>query len=294
MRASFAALGVETEYGGPHSNGITHMALLGFDDGSYLELVSTLEAGVRSPIWDRQIRLDAGPTAWALRVEDVAEETARLRAVGHPVEGPVRYDRRRPDGIRPEWEMAFPGGEEARASPGVRIPFFLADRTPRSYRVRPSPGVSGTELTGVAAVVCGVRDPATSVREFRGLYGLPAPREIGDETLGSRLLGFDGAPVILASPHRTGAADRSRDATSWLARRLAAFGDLPCAFLIGSDDFAASLERFADSLAPSGPERVSDRASAPNPGSESTRWWDRPVAWLDPDTLGGHRLGIIG
>ena len=34
MRDAFASLGLVSEYGGAHSNGITHMALLGFEDGS--------------------------------------------------------------------------------------------------------------------------------------------------------------------------------------------------------------------------------------------------------------------
>ena len=45
MQAAFAGLGFTTDYGGPHSNGITHMALLGFRDGSYIELISSLEPG---------------------------------------------------------------------------------------------------------------------------------------------------------------------------------------------------------------------------------------------------------
>jgi len=40
MRESFAAAGLETDYGGPHGNGGTQMALLGFNDGSYLELIA--------------------------------------------------------------------------------------------------------------------------------------------------------------------------------------------------------------------------------------------------------------
>ena len=44
MRQSFAERGLATEYGGPHANGLTHMALAGFDDGSYLELIAPLSS----------------------------------------------------------------------------------------------------------------------------------------------------------------------------------------------------------------------------------------------------------
>ena len=38
MERAFAGVGLVTDYGGPHSNGVTHMAWLGFNDGSYNEL----------------------------------------------------------------------------------------------------------------------------------------------------------------------------------------------------------------------------------------------------------------
>ena len=48
LRDAFARIGLATEYGGAHANGVTHMALLGFDDGSYIELASTVKPGWRS------------------------------------------------------------------------------------------------------------------------------------------------------------------------------------------------------------------------------------------------------
>src|ERR1035438_3221381 len=40
LQANLSALGIETVYGGPHSNGATEMALVSFPDGSYLELMA--------------------------------------------------------------------------------------------------------------------------------------------------------------------------------------------------------------------------------------------------------------
>src|SRR5438046_1405482 len=40
MRASLEAIGLTSEYGGPHSNRATEMALVSFLDGSYLELIA--------------------------------------------------------------------------------------------------------------------------------------------------------------------------------------------------------------------------------------------------------------
>lgn len=260
LRRAFAALGLETEYGGPHSNQITHMDLLGFDDGSYIELISTLQPGAESPWWDRHIAHDGGPCAWAVRVDDIEREAARVAALGLPVEGPTYYHRRRPDGTLVEWDLAFLGDHEA----GAKLPFLIADRTPRHYRVRPSPGVSGSELAGVEKVVLGVERLEAAVDLFRRVYGWPAPEAAEDAAFGARLAGFGDQPVILAEP---------LSADTWLADRLARLGESPCAYLLGSRDFAASLGRGAQ------PAR--------------SGWFRQRLAWFPWEAPPGTRLGVI-
>src|SRR5262249_23926741 len=46
MRTAFASAGLASDYGGPHANDVTHMALIGFEDGSYLELIAPQKPGV--------------------------------------------------------------------------------------------------------------------------------------------------------------------------------------------------------------------------------------------------------
>ncbi len=260
LRDAFASAGLETEYGGPHSNGVTHMALLGFDDGSYIELISTLEPGTASPLWDAPIREGAGPCAWAVIAGDVAGEADRLRALGVTVEGPLRLERRRPDGRLAEWDMAFPGDHP----PGAVLPFFLRDRTPRELRVEPSPAVAGAELCGIGAVVIGVRALGERVRLFRTTYGWGEPTYGDLPAWGARLAEFAHTPVVLAAPTGEG----------WLARRTARFGDLPCAVLLASEDPARSERRL--------------RAARPT----RDRFLGDPVYWLDPEALAGTRVGI--
>src|SRR5262249_31799754 len=89
MERSFADLGLRTDYGGPHAS-ITHMALLGFDDGSYVELISSQDPVEKSSqlathAWGRFISEDGGPCAWAVGVDDVADECARVSELGIPV-----------------------------------------------------------------------------------------------------------------------------------------------------------------------------------------------------------------
>jgi hypothetical protein len=260
LQREFSRAGLTTEYGGVHSNGVTHMAVLGFDDGSYLELISTLEPGVAAPWWNRHIAANGGPCAWCARVGDLAAECERLREWGLPVRGPDRYHRDRPDGRRVEWDLAFPGSHEA----GAVLPFLIQDRTPREWRVRPSPSVHQTELTGIATVVIAVADLPWTTQMFQQIYGWVTRETRPDAELEATVVSFIGTPVALATPV-------SRD--SWLAGRLAKYGDSPAVFLLRSNDLSRSERRL--------------------PAVRRRAWLNRPALWFESEQLGGTRLGII-
>jgi hypothetical protein len=139
------------------------MALLGFEDGSYIELISSVEPDPTETIfWSQQIAGNGGPCAWAIQSDDVAAEAARLAAAGIGVKGPVYMHRRRPDGVLVEWDLAFLGDLAA----GATLPFIIKDITPREWRVQPSPGVAG-RLTGVAMVILGIENLADTIELFR-------------------------------------------------------------------------------------------------------------------------------
>ena len=82
LAGAFAANGMVTEYGGPHSNGVTHMSLVSFDDGSYVELISVMRPGQPAPGWQEHIVHEGGPCGWAVHADDVAAEATRLRDRG--------------------------------------------------------------------------------------------------------------------------------------------------------------------------------------------------------------------
>jgi hypothetical protein len=227
---AFEAAGLSPEYGGTHSNEVTHMSLLGFPDGAYLELISTVDPGVESPWWDAQIRESAGPCAWAVEVDDVADAVERLRRAGIEVDGPESMRRERPDGEAVAWDLAFLGDGE----PGTTLPFLIADRTPRERRVSPTPSVVESELTGIDCVVLGVRGLDATVDLFQRALDCAAAFVAVISTFEARVARFDDAPVAIAEPL----------AGSWLADRLDAFGPSPCAVLLGTEDFDASVERF--------------------------------------------------
>jgi hypothetical protein len=260
MQSCFAGLGLTTEYGGPHSNGITHMALLGFDDGSYLELISTREPGAQSPLWNSQIHANAGPAAWAVRVDDLNREQARLARAGVTARDPLPMTRNRPDGTALAWEVLFPGD----APPGATLPFAIRDRTARELRVSPSPSVAGSGIRGIGTVVLGVASISATAALFHQAYGSSNATILEWEDLGVRLGRVSDAPVLLAEPLTT---------TGWLPRRIAEYGNAPAAVLLDCDPAAAIVNQL--------------------PLLAARDWFGDQIRWIDPARLFGWRVGLI-
>jgi len=257
MRQAFAAAtGIAPEYGGPHANHATEMALVSFPDGSYLELMGLQQpadpAEVAKHTWRQFLTNNPGPCAFALRVPDVGAEVARLNAAGIKVGTPEKSGRTRPDGFKLSWETADVG-------PGARgslFPFLIRDFSPRDKRVYPADKPATTRFQGVAKVVVGVSNLDEAIDQYRRAYKLDAPRRQIDEDFGAELAWFENTPIILAE---------GLGATSWLARRTASVGDAPCAFI----------------LAGSGGPMDAKPAS----------WFGRTIIWANETRL-GWRLGF--
>jgi hypothetical protein len=262
LQQAFAAAGLRTDYGGPHANGVTHMALLGFEDGSYLELIAPQKPGaVEGSDWAKFMAANAGACAWAVAVDDIHSEIARLKRSGIEVEGPFPGSRRRPDGTLLQWETARVGG----GTPGATLPFLIQDKTPRRLRMQPSASIKRSGLNGIAIVVLGVSDFDAATVLFRQAYGWPAPVIEEHREFGARMAYFAGTPVLLAAP-----LDRS----SWLAERLEQVGESPVAFLLSTSPSDSVVRQFKL--------------------SQETAWFKQKVAWFNPKQLRGVRLGVIG
>ena len=100
MRRACEVIGLASEYGGPHANRATHMALVGFEDGSYLELIAPFapeaEATGMMGGWAKYMRENAGPSAWAVASDDIRTDVQHLRSAGIQVCGPGATARIRP------------------------------------------------------------------------------------------------------------------------------------------------------------------------------------------------------
>ncbi|WP_435075419.1 VOC family protein [Halorubrum sp. HHNYT27] len=216
---AFSAAGLPVEYGGRHSNGVTHMSIVGFRDGSYIELISTLEDGTESPWWDDAIRNDGGPCAWAARADDIEAMTATLRDRGVVVDGPSGYQREREDGTLVEWDLTYLEDGD----PGARLPFLVADRTPRERRVRPTGELASSPVRGIETVVVAVPELSAAVDAFETAFDAAEPTLSECDDLRAEVAAFSDLPVALAEPEGDG----------WLADRVERAGASPAAYLLG-------------------------------------------------------------
>jgi hypothetical protein len=235
MRKALDAAGIPSEYGGPHSNHATEMALASFPDGSYLELIAIQTkadpAALAAHYWHKFMEADAGPCAWAIRPADLSAEVERLRKAGIAVTDPRRAGRKRPDGAELDWETA-----QAGPTNGGFFPFMIHDFTPRENRAFPSGKPTTGRFTGVVKVVIGVRDLDDAIAHYRRAYGLAEPERQDDAAFGAKLASFPGTPVVLATPIT---------AKSWLNARIDQFGEAPCAFVLGKDNGPVRFEHIS-------------------------------------------------
>ncbi len=260
LRQAFGEVGLAPDIGGPHGNGITQMAIIGFDDTTYIELIAPIKPGVTAGSdWSKYMSEDAVTCAWAVGTNVLLQEVDRLKKAGIPVTTPQPGSRKRPDGMSVEWTTAAAGS----GTPGSTLPFIIEDQTPRAWRVQTSASVKGAPVTGVENVVLGVSNLDASIALFRKAYGWADPLIETQKDFG-KLAYFPGEPVILAAPASGG----------WLSDRLAKYGETPVAYLLATQDMAAAVKKYKLS------------------GNKT--WFGQKVAWFDASKLKGVRLGVIG
>jgi hypothetical protein len=137
--------------GGEHAGGLTHNALVGFQDGSYLELIAfhDLAAAHGQHSWAPVAERGGGWADFALSSDDLRQDVAALSdLVARP---PEDGGRARPDGVAIAWRVA---------RLHKPLPFLIQDVTARELRV---PGGDAAKhangTTGVASIIIGATDP---------------------------------------------------------------------------------------------------------------------------------------
>jgi hypothetical protein len=257
MQAALEAVGIPTVYGGPHANGVTEMALASFPDGSYLEAIAVQPnadpKALEKHEWAQFLKGDAMPCGWAVQTKDVAAERRRLQAAGVAVSEPVRAGRRRPDGVRLDWETADLGS----ATRGSFFPFLIHDFTPREQRAFPQGKPTTRDFQAVTRVVIAVRNLDAAIEQYRKAFDMPPAIKQVDQEFGAQLAIVGSSPVVLAQPLHVG---------TWLDDRIQKFGEGPCAFILGATR----------------PGRYK--------AASKSRWFATDISWFDAEKL-GWRLG---
>jgi catechol 2,3-dioxygenase-like lactoylglutathione lyase family enzyme len=196
--ADYTVLGFTVQRGGIHADGATHNALVGFADGSYLELIAFLKP---SPThrWSRANDPGIeGFVDFALLPSSVGQVVDAARSRGLMYSGPIEGGRVRPDGERLAWQIGTP--------PTADLPFLCGDITPRALRVREGDvRAHPNGAQGVASVTLLVRSLATSLERYRALLGQEATRaarSLSVQGLGVRIatLALGSTTLVLVSP----------------------------------------------------------------------------------------------
>lgn len=153
--------------GGEHAGGLSHNALVGFADGSYLELFAfhNLAAAVGKHSWAPVAERGGGWADFALLSDDLIRDAAALGdLLARP---PEDGGRTRPDGLAIAWRVA---------RLHTSFPFLIQDLTARELRVPGGDAArQANRVTGVAKVVLGSRDPALVTDRCAALRGRGAP-----------------------------------------------------------------------------------------------------------------------
>ncbi|WP_322045455.1 VOC family protein [Paraburkholderia sp. J67] len=222
--ADFSETGFTVQRGGIHADGTTHHAVIGFADGSFIDLTASLPdaRAVREPRWPHSVQSSGkGFGAFALLTQAVPDSIDTARTRGLHYEGPTPGGRIRPDGTRIEWQSALPITRD--------LPLLCSDLTPRFLRSAAGDAqrhANGAQ--GIASVAIVVKDLEASVERYRALYGNPFGvhrAELPGHAVRLATFSSGTTTLTLLSPHDTGTPNGVNALTSDLYAHLSTQGE---------------------------------------------------------------------
>lgn len=179
---TWRGLGFTVAEGGKHPFG-SHNALIGFADGSYIELLGFYEESPAHPWWSLLHERGGGLIDFCLATDDIHGDLAALRAQGAECGDLIEGGRARPDGYQVRWINNKVSG----ADQGL-IPFIIEDVTPREERL-PAARQHENGVTGIECLTLVAPDVARYAGIMRAVLGVDG-RAVADEGLGARGLRF--------------------------------------------------------------------------------------------------------
>ncbi|WP_049871244.1 VOC family protein [Ramlibacter tataouinensis] len=166
--AAYRAAGFTVVPGGSHPGRSTRNALVVFEDGAYLELITYDAPSPQERWWQVLSHHGTGLVDFALLPQDIEAVVAAARQRGLArITGPHPGGRVRPDGVQLAWQTARQATHD--------LPFLCADVTPRALRV-PEGEVRrhANGALGIAEVAVAVRDVEATLARWRAFLGAEA------------------------------------------------------------------------------------------------------------------------
>lgn len=171
----YGELGFNVSPGGRHDNGVTHNALIPFDDNSYIELLAfTKGLGAMGELRPSEatflhrvkVRGAAGEglVDYALRSDVLMQDIRLARGRGIPFEAVSTGGRRRPEGLEMRWQYVM--------TSSLMLPFLITDIS--EHRLRVPDGEARRHpngATGLLRLVFAVKDLEDAAAAYTALLG---------------------------------------------------------------------------------------------------------------------------
>ncbi len=156
--------------GGMHDDGATHNALIPFADGSYIEIISFVDATPPpNHYFGKRYETGSGLADLGLLSTDIDGDVQAITDSGLPFPIPTHFGRHGSNGQVITWRMSLPG----HLHPSGGYPFLIQDLTARALRV--PAGTSATShpngATGIAGATFLVENIARADAHFRAILG---------------------------------------------------------------------------------------------------------------------------
>ena len=139
---TYRNLGFTVVEGGRHPYG-SYNALIGFQDGSYVEIIAFYEESPKHVWWDLLHKRGGGLVDFCMQTNDIRADYQAFKDQGVEMTDIADLGRARPDGYYLEWINNKTLGKYQ----GI-IPFIIEDKTPREERL-PKETTHANGVTGI-------------------------------------------------------------------------------------------------------------------------------------------------
>ena len=178
--STYRGLGFTVVEGGRHPYG-SYNALIGFADGSYIEVISFYEDSPAHPWWALLHERGGGLIDFCMASDDIGSDLAALRAQGVDCGDLTEGGRARPDGYQVKWINNKIGNDWQ-----GRIPFIIEDVTPRDERL-PTQREHANGVTGIHSIALATEDVARYAAVMAAVLGVEGQPVAGADAGGAGL-----------------------------------------------------------------------------------------------------------